>query len=59
MQSDRYLNSKTASTTCMWCDCEYRVMSSRAADSQVFCRRRCEVEARFWLYELLKALPGR
>jgi hypothetical protein len=43
----------------MWCSSDYRVMSSRAGDAQMFCRRRCEMEARFWLYELLKALPGR
>jgi hypothetical protein len=54
MQSDRYSNSKTATATCLWCSEEYVMGASRAADQQMFCGRKCEMEARFWLYELLK-----
>ena len=54
MQSDRYSNSKTAIATCVWCSEDYVMGASRASDVQMFCGRKCEMEARFWLYELLK-----
>lgn len=54
MQSDRYFDYRTAAGTCTWCKSEYLVSASRANDTQVFCCRKCETEARFWLYELLK-----
>ncbi len=42
---------------CQWCSDAYAFTASRAADSKMFCSRRCETEARFWLYELLRT-PG-
>ncbi len=54
MQSDRYSNPKTAVSTCIWCSDDYTIAVSRATDSALFCRRRCDMEARCWLYELLK-----
>jgi hypothetical protein len=58
MQSDRHSNPKVAKSSCQWCTGDYQVGASRAADPRMFCNRRCEMEARFWLYEVLKKGPA-
>ncbi len=55
MQSDRY-SSNRQSTHCNWCCTHYVVGQSRARENNVFCTKRCEIEARFWLHELLEAV---
>lgn len=38
---------------CVWCAEGYDRAHSRARQAGIFCSRRCETEARFWLYALL------
>ena len=54
MQSDRYGNDGITIGNCTWCDSEYSVGCSRAQEQAVFCSKKCEIEARFWLIDTLK-----
>jgi len=36
--------------TCVWCFKEYERALSHAREKQEFCSKRCEVEARYWLF---------
>lgn len=51
MQQDRYSDPRTCRRSCHWCLADYRAMSSRASDPLLFCTKRCEIEARFWLLD--------
>ncbi len=42
---------------CVWCQTQYGRAASRARDNSLFCSRRCEAEARFWLFALLNRSP--
>jgi hypothetical protein len=35
---------------CLWCFVEYVRGSSHARAAQHFCSKKCEVEARYWLF---------
>jgi hypothetical protein len=43
---------ETSTSDCTWCKAEYAVASSRARDQRTFCSKKCEMEARFWLFRL-------
>lgn len=51
------------STGCTWCRSQYQIAASHARDQRTFCSKKCELEARFWLFRLFqpaedaKALP--
>jgi hypothetical protein len=49
MQSDRYKSKQDA--PCIWCGEPYNEGFSRAQSKDLFCTRRCEIEARFWLLD--------
>ena len=36
--------------TCIWCFVEYVWATSHAREKHQFCSKRCEVEARYWLF---------
>jgi hypothetical protein len=42
----------TTTTECTWCKSTYHVEASHARDQATFCSRKCEMEARFWLFRL-------
>ncbi len=42
---------------CVWCTAEYTCETSKARQSAIFCSRRCELEARYWLFSVLSACP--
>lgn len=52
MQSDRYGTNESVHH-CTWCNSEYDEAYSRAHETNVFCSKKCEVEARYWLRECL------
>ena len=54
MQNDRYSSSRQFSH-CAECSGEYVIGTSRARDNAIFCSKRCEIEANFWLKNLLEA----
>lgn len=54
MQNSRYSAGRNVST-CIWCSSDYELAYSRARDNSNFCSKKCEVEARFWLHDQLKA----
>ena len=60
MQNSRYGKSRHYVGTCVWCSSDYELAYSRARDSANFCTKKCEVEARFWLHDQIKApiIPG-
>ena len=41
-------------TDCTWCKSLYHVAGSHARDQRVFCSKKCELEARFWLFRLFQ-----
>ena len=45
-----------ATTECTWCKSKYYVEASHARDQHTFCSKKCELEARFWLFRLF-AVP--
>lgn len=53
MQSNRYLTSGH-NATCVWCEHSYATSASRAHDNSIFCTKKCEIEAKFWLLDRLK-----
>jgi hypothetical protein len=55
MQNDRY-SSSDQFMHCTWCVSEYVVNASRARENMMFCTKKCELEARFWLREELVAI---
>ncbi len=42
---------------CVWCTADYVCESSKARQTAIFCSRRCELEARYWLFSVLSACP--
>ncbi len=42
---------------CLWCETQYGTAASRARDNAIFCSRRCEAEARYWLFSVLNGSP--
>ena len=54
MQNDRYSNPGITIGACAWCRAEYVIGCSRAQEQSVFCSKKCEIEARFWLVDVLK-----
>ncbi len=55
MQQDRY-SSNNQRGQCSWCSSEYLPCFSRARSADLFCTRKCEIEARFWLVDQLSAI---
>jgi len=53
MQNDRYSNPGITLGACVWCCAEYVIGCSRAHEQGVFCSKKCEIEARFWLHDVL------
>jgi hypothetical protein len=47
-------NAATTVAVCVWCCSQFLKGTSRARDTQTFCSKKCETEARYWLYESLK-----
>ena len=45
---------ETTTTDCTWCDSEYQPERSHARDQRMFCSKKCELEARFWLFRLFQ-----
>jgi hypothetical protein len=43
-----------ATTDCSWCKSDYEIAGSHARDQQTFCSKKCELEARFWLFRLFQ-----
>lgn len=58
MQWERYSNPEMRQEHCVWCYQGYYVAASHAGEESLFCSKRCEVEARFWLLDQLKAPPS-
>jgi hypothetical protein len=54
MQPNRY-DAATSTAICLWCYSQYLKSTSRARDGHSFCSKKCEQEARFWLYAALKS----
>ncbi len=42
---------------CVWCAADYAYEYSKARQTAIFCSRRCELEARYWLFSVLSACP--
>ncbi len=38
---------------CVWCCAHYSSAHTRARTVELFCSRRCETEARYWLFAIL------
>lgn len=55
MQHDRY-NSSREYTQCLRCAGEYVIGTSRARDNAMFCSKKCEIESRFWLKDVLDTI---
>ncbi len=53
MSSHRY-DSREQVAICVWCESEYAPASSRAREYNIFCTKKCEVEAKFWLLDRLR-----
>lgn len=47
-------DAATSTAVCLWCYSQYLRSTSRAREGQTFCSKKCEIEARFWLADLLK-----
>jgi hypothetical protein len=58
MQNDRPSHPGTVVAACVWCDSEYVVGFSRAHEQGIFCSKKCEIEARFWLMEVLRSIEA-
>lgn len=56
MQNDRY-KAENKAAVCVWCFTDYRCSESHARYQGTFCSKKCEIEARFWLYDNLKVPP--
>ena len=54
MQNDRHNNQGITVGACVWCRSEYVVGCSRAREQNIFCSKKCEIEARFWLVDVLR-----
>ena len=52
-------NEKSTKLICVWCESDYDSNSSPARQATLFCSRRCETEARFWLFSVLNTAPER
>ena len=52
-------NQKSTKLRCVWCESDYDSNSSPARQATLFCSRRCETEARFWLFSVLNTAPER
>lgn len=58
MQNDRYSLSREY-TQCLRCSGEYVIGTSRARDNSTFCSKKCEIESRFWLKDVLDTIELR
>jgi hypothetical protein len=58
MSNDRGSNHGINIGDCVWCTSQYVVGCSRAQEQNIFCYKRCEVEARFWMIELLRGVES-
>jgi hypothetical protein len=56
MQSDRYSPDDGKLSSCAWCSAEMGENALPAKSAAVFCSRRCEIEANFWLYAEMCAI---
>ncbi|MDP9267291.1 MAG: hypothetical protein M3P27_03070 [Acidobacteriota bacterium] len=45
---------EATTTDCTWCKSDYHAEASHARDQQTFCSKKCELEARFWLFRLFQ-----
>jgi hypothetical protein len=54
MQPNRY-DAVTSTAVCLWCYSQYLTSASRAREGQIFCCKKCEYEARYWLQENVKS----
>ncbi len=52
MQPDH--DAATYTAVCLWCTSEYLKIASRARETGIFCSKKCEFEARFWLHDVLQ-----
>ena len=46
-------DAATSATVCLWCYSQYLKSISRAREGQTFCSRKCEIEAKGWLHQVL------
>jgi hypothetical protein len=53
MQSSRYQPGGNVAI-CVWCESEFSSANSRAQENGIFCTKKCEIEAKFWLLDRLK-----
>ena len=58
MPNDRSYNHGITIGACIWCSAEYVIGCSRAQEQSIFCSKKCELEARFWLVEVLRGVDG-
>jgi endogenous inhibitor of DNA gyrase (YacG/DUF329 family) len=56
MQTNRYLPDDGTLTKCTWCGAQLGQNIMPAGAAIVFCSRRCEIEANFWLYQEMCAI---
>ncbi|MGE5113108.1 MAG: hypothetical protein ACM3JB_19780 [Acidobacteriaceae bacterium] len=53
MQTSRYQPGGNVAI-CVWCESEFSSANSRAHENGIFCTKKCEIEAKFWLLDRLK-----
>ena len=53
MQPNKH-DAATSTAVCLWCTSLYLKSTSRAREGKTFCSKKCELEARDWLYVTLK-----
>lgn len=58
MPNERSSNHGITIGACIWCRSEYVIGCSRAYAQNIFCSKKCEIEARFWLIELLRGVES-
>lgn len=51
MSSESELPNEVTLKNCAWCDGTLGANVMPAKSAKVFCSRRCEIEANFWLYQ--------
>lgn len=57
MQSDRYGHRIHLNAVCIWCEHQFMPAASRARENDIFCTKKCEIEAKFWLLDRIKECP--
>ncbi len=53
MHSPRYQSGGNVAI-CVWCQSEFASENSRARENGIFCTKKCEIEAKFWLLDRLR-----